>query len=121
MVVSREYVEVPVDGRAMRTFVTAPRGAAGAPGVVFYSDIFQLTEPTLRWAVRLAGYGFLVAVPEIYHRIEPAGTVLEFDDEGKARGQGDADALTTAEFDADVAAALAWLSERTGGGPLGAA
>ena len=120
MVVTRESVEVPVGERAMRTFVTAPRAGGPHPGVVFYSDIFQLTEPTLRWAVRLAGYGFLVAVPEIYHRIEPAGTVLAFDDEGKARGQGDADALTTAEFDEDVAAALAWLGERTGG-PLGAA
>jgi carboxymethylenebutenolidase len=120
MVVSREYVEVPVDGRAMRTFVTAPRADGPHPGIVFHSDIFQLTEPTLRWAVRLAGYGFLVAVPEIYHRIEPAGTVLEFDDEGKTRGQADADALTTAEFDLDVAAALVWLRERTSG-RLGAA
>src|SRR3954449_12784780 len=104
----------------MRTFVTAPRSDAAAPGVVFYSDIFQLTEPALRRGGRLAGHGFLVAVPEIYHRIEPAGTVLEFDDEGKARGQGDADALSTAAFDADVAAARAWLGDRSGG-PLGAA
>jgi carboxymethylenebutenolidase len=120
MVVSREYVDIPVEERAMRTFVTAPRAGGPHPGVVFYSDIFQLTESTLRWAVRLAGYGFLVAVPEIYHRLEPPGTVLGFDDEGKARGQADADALTTAEFDADVAAALAWLGEQTGR-PLGAA
>src|SRR3954466_13754895 len=120
MVVLRAYVEVPVDARAMRTLVTAPRVGGPLPGVVFYSDIFQLTEPTLRWAVRLPGYGFLVAVPEIYHPLEPAGTVLEFDDEGKARGQGDADALSTAEFDADVAAALAWLRDRSGG-PLGGA
>src|SRR3954468_12009127 len=119
MVVSREYVEVPVDGRAMRTFVAAPRAGAGAPGVVFYSDIFQLTEPTLRWAVRLAGYGFLVAVPEIYHRIEPAGTVLEFDDEGKRRGQADAEATSVADFDEDVRAALDHLSGRAGA--LGAA
>ena len=92
MVLTREYVDIPVDGRAMRTFVAAPRDGGPHPGVVFYTDIFQLTEPSLRWAVRLAGYGYLVAVPEIYHRIEPAGTVLEFDDEGKVRGQGDADA-----------------------------
>ena len=123
MVVTREYVDIPVDGRAMRTFVAAPRAGGPHPGVVFYTDIFQLTEPSLRWAVRLAGYGYLVAVPEIYHRIEPAGTVLEFDDEGKVRGQGDADATTVADFDADVDAALAWLGERSGGlgrrrGPL---
>ena len=112
MVLTREYVDIPVDGRAMRTFVAAPRAEGSYPGVVFYTDIFQLTEPSLRWAVRLAGYGYLVAVPEIYHRIEPAGTVLEFDDEGKVRGQGDADATTVADFDADVDAALAWLGER---------
>ena len=110
MVVTREYVEIRVDARGMRTFVAAPRAGGPHPGVVFYSDIFQLTEPTLRWAVRLAGYGFLVAVPEIYHRIEPAGTVLGFDDEGKVRGQADAEATPVADFDADIDAALGWLA-----------
>ena len=92
MVITREYVDVPVGERAMRTFVAAPVAAGSEPGVVFYTDIFQLTEPSLRWAVRLAGYGFVVAVPEIYHRIEPPGTVLGFDDPGKARGQADVEA-----------------------------
>jgi carboxymethylenebutenolidase len=50
-----------------------------------------------------------VAAPEIYHRIEPAGTVLEFDDEGKRRGQADADATPVADFDDDIRAALDWL------------
>jgi carboxymethylenebutenolidase len=120
VVLTREYVDIPVDGRAMRTFVAAPRGGGPYPGIVFYTDIFQLTEPSLRWAVRLAGYGYLVAVPEIYHRLEPAGTVLEFDDEGKVRGQGDADATPVADFDADVDAALAWLGEHANGS-IGAA
>src|SRR5215212_11969418 len=106
MVISQEYVDVPVGERAMRTFVAAPRAAGRYPGVVFYSDIFQLTESTLRWCMRLAGYGFVVAAPEIYHRLEPAGTVLEFDDEGKRRGQADAEATTVAGFDEDIRAAL---------------
>ena len=120
MIVSREYVDVPVEDRGMRTFLAVPRASGPYPGVVFYSDIFQLTEPTLRWAVRLAGYGFLVAVPEIYHRIEPAGTVLGFDDEGKVRGQADADATPVAAFDEDIDAALAWLAEYSNGA-IGAA
>ena len=101
----------------------APAAAGSYPGVVFYSDIFQLTEPTLRWAVRLAGYGFVVAVPEIYHRVEPAGTVLGFDDEGKARGQADAEATPVADFDADIRAALDWLGARCpcGSAPPGTA
>jgi carboxymethylenebutenolidase len=121
VVVTREYVEIPVDGRAMRTFVTGPRAAGRYPGVVFYSDIFQLTEPTLRWAVRLAGYGIVVAVPEIYHRVEPAGTVLEFDDEGKRRGQADAERTPVADFDEDIRAAVAWLGAHPAVGPVGAA
>ena len=57
----------------MRTFVAAPAAEGSYPGIVFYTDIFQLTEARLRWAVRLAGYGFIVAAPEIYHRVEPPG------------------------------------------------
>jgi carboxymethylenebutenolidase len=123
VVVSREYVDVPVDGRSMRTFLAAPRAPGPHPGVVFYSDIFQLTEPTLRWCVRLAGYGFVVAAPEIYHRREPPGTVLEFDDEGKARGQHDAEQTPVADFDADIRAALDHLGAHpaVAGAPLAAA
>src|SRR3954447_8224349 len=94
----------------MRTFVAAPRTAGPHPGVLFYTDIFQLTESSLRWAVRLAGYGFLVAVPEIYHPLERAGTVAGCDDEGKRRGQADAEATAVADFDEDVRAALDHLS-----------
>ena len=123
MVVSRSYVDVPVGERKMRTFVAAPRTAGPHPGIVFYTDIFQLTESSLRWCVRLAGYGFVVAAPEIYHRLEPAGTVLGFDDEGKVRGQADAEATPVADFDADIRAALDFMGtyEATAGAPLGAA
>jgi carboxymethylenebutenolidase len=120
VVVTREYVEIPVDGHGMRTFVSAPRAERPRPAVVFYSDIFQLTESTLRWCVRLAGHGFLVAAPEIYHRREPAGTVLGFDDAGKARGQADADATPVAAFDADISAAVAYLASRPGVTSVGA-
>jgi carboxymethylenebutenolidase len=123
VVVTREYVEVPVDGRTMRTFLAAPRAPGPHPAIVFYSDIFQLTGPTVRWAVRLAGYGFVVAAPEIYHRLELPGTVLEFDDEGKVRGQRDAEETPVANFDADIRAALSYLAahDAVDGAPLGAA
>ena len=119
--VSREYLDVPVGDLRMRTFVATPTTPGPHPGVVFYSDIFQLTDSTLRWCVRLAGYGFTVAAPEIYHRLEPAGTVLGFDDAGKARGQRDADSTPVAHFDADIAGALDWLEARASGAPIGAA
>src|SRR3954466_12461805 len=121
MVVSRDYVEVPVDGRAMRTFVAAPRAPGPHPGIAFYSDIFQLTEATLRWCVRLVGYVFVVAAPEIYPRLEPPGTVLGFDDEGKVRGQADAERTPVADFDADIRALLDHLGAHDDVAALGAA
>jgi carboxymethylenebutenolidase len=110
MVITTDYVDVPTDAGPMRAWLGAPRVDGQYPGIVFYSDIFQLTGPTLRWCARLAGHGFVVLAPEIYHRREPAGTVLGFDDPGKTRGQADAEATPVAEFDLDIRAALDWLA-----------
>ncbi|WP_430782824.1 dienelactone hydrolase family protein [Actinoplanes sp. G11-F43] len=97
----------------IRTVVIRPARDGGTwPGVLLYTDIFQLTESTLRTARRLASEGFLVAVPEIYPRGPLAGVALEFDDAGKQRGLAGAAATSTAEFDADRLALLDHLSDR---------
>src|ERR1051326_7749249 len=110
MVITTEYVEVEVGGGPMRVLVCAPRGEGVWPGVLCYSDIFQLTGPTVRACARLAGYGFVVAAPEIYYRLEPPGTVIAFDDAGRERGLEDASRTSVAEFDADCRAALDYLA-----------
>lgn len=123
MVIDTEYAEIPVGGRPMRTFVAVPRAEGRYPGIAFYTDIFQLTQPSLRWASRLAGHGFVVAAPEIYYRVEQPGEVFEFDDAGKDRGQADVEQLSAAEFDEDVRALLDWLAghPKVRGDALGAA
>src|SRR5262245_32188554 len=80
MVVTAEYFDVPREGNSMRLLNVAPRAEGRYPGILFYSDIFQLTGPMVRACTRLAGYGFVVAAPEIYNRIEPPGTAIPFDD-----------------------------------------
>jgi len=82
MIVNTEYADISLSGSPMRTFVAAPTAEGQCPGIWCYSDIFQLTPPMLRTCVRLAGYGFVAAAPEIYRRIEPPGTVIRFDDAG---------------------------------------
>lgn len=109
MVISTEYVDIAADGGVMRTFVAAPKRDGCYPGILFYSDIFQLTEPTIRATTRLAGYGFVVAAPEIYHRIEPPGTVIPFDDEGRTRGLAGAAQTAVSEFDSDCRSVLDYL------------
>jgi len=109
MVVTTEYVSVPSSASPIRTFVAAPKAEGKYPAIWCYSDIFQLTPPMLRACVRLAGYGFVAAAPEIYARIEPPGTALAFDDAGRTRGQEDAAKTPVAHFDADCRAGLDWL------------
>jgi carboxymethylenebutenolidase len=112
MKLREDEVMVHATGCVIRSLVVAPVGAGPWPGVLLYTDIFQLTESTLRTARRLAAEGFLVCVPEIYPRGALAGIALEFDDPGKAAGLAAAAATTTAEFDADRAAVLDHLAGR---------
>ncbi|MFY9558373.1 MAG: dienelactone hydrolase family protein [Blastocatellia bacterium] len=111
MILTTEYVNIAVDGNPMRTLIAAPKPQGKYPGVLFYSDIFQLTGPMVRATTRLAGYGFVVAAPEIYHRIEPAGSVIPFDDEGRTRGLAGAARTPVADFDADCRAVLNYLAQ----------
>lgn len=122
MIITTNYLDIPADGGAMRTFVAAPAIEGKYPGVLFYSDIFQLTGPMIRATTRLAGYGFVVAAPEIYHRIEPQGTVIPFDDEGRTRGLAGAAQTPVADFDADCRSVLDYLDRHPGveKGKLGA-
>src|ERR1700736_310101 len=122
MIVTTEYRDIPVDGSPMRMFVAGPQMEGRYPGIWCYSDIFQLTGPMLRACIRLAGYGFIVAAPEIYHRLEPPGTVLAFDDAGRTRGLEDAAKTPVTHFDADCRAGLDWLAAhpRVAHGKLGA-
>jgi carboxymethylenebutenolidase len=111
MVITTEYVDIPAGGAPMRTFVAAPKAPGKYPGILCYSDIFQLTGPTLRLVSRLAGYGFVAAAPEIYHRIEPAGAAIAFDDAGRDRGMADAAQTPVAHFDEDRRVALEYLAK----------
>ncbi len=110
MLINSEFVDIPVGTSPMRTYVATPRAVGRYPGILCYSDIFQLTEATLRTCARLAGYGFVVAAPEIYHRIEPPGTALAFDDAGRDRGLADAANTPVADFDEDCRATLDYLA-----------
>jgi carboxymethylenebutenolidase len=101
--VIRSYVARPVTRPGAR-----PDGPGRHPAVLMYSDIFQLTGPMVRMVHRLAGHGFVVAAPEIYARIEPPGTVLDFERD-RQRAMDGATHTPVAHFDADRRVVLDWL------------
>lgn len=110
VIVTTQFVDIPAGGAPMRMFVAAPKAPGKYPGIVCYSDIFQLTGTMLRSVVRLAGYGFVAVAPEIYHRVEPPGSAIPFDDAGRDRGMEDAAKTPVAHFDEDRRAALDYLA-----------
>jgi carboxymethylenebutenolidase len=81
-----ESVDLATPTGPMRTHLFRPREERRYPGVLFYSEIFQVTAPIRRMAALIAGHGYVVAVPEIYHEFEPAGSALAYDQAGVARG-----------------------------------
>ena len=66
MQITQQQQGLMVDGSLMRLHVAQPKAEGRYPGVVFFSDIYQLGEPMLRLANRLAGYGYVVAAPVSY-------------------------------------------------------
>jgi carboxymethylenebutenolidase len=107
--ITKRNIELRVDESLMRVYIAAPKATGSYPGIMFYSDIYQLGGAMIRLANYLAGYGYVVAVPEIFHRIEPVGLVIEPDDLGRMRGNDDARRTAVADYDADCRAVIDFL------------
>lgn len=104
-----EHVDLSTPAGPMRTYVFRPAAPGKYPGLLLFSEIFQVTGPIRRTAALLAGHGFVVAVPEIYHEFEPAGTVLPYDQAGADRGNALKTTKELASYDADARAVLTFL------------
>lgn len=105
----QDDIAVPGAGK-MRVHLFRPAIDGRFPGVLLFSEIYQVTDPIRRLAAMIAGNGFVVAVPEVYHEYEPAGMVLRYDKAGTDRGNALKIAKPVASYDADARAALDHLS-----------
>jgi carboxymethylenebutenolidase len=113
-------VELATPAGPMRTLVYRPTGDERHPGIVLFSEIFQITAPIARTAAWLAGHGFIVAVPEVYHEFLPAGTVLAYDTAGADKGNELKYAKPLASYDADARAVVEFLqTHEAGNGRVG--
>ena len=103
-------VDVPGSG-PMRMHLFRPAVEGCFPGVLLFSEIYQVTAPIRRLAAMIAGNGYVVAVPEVHHEYEPAGTVLTYDPAGTDRGNALKVTKPVAAYDADALAGLTALLE----------
>lgn len=110
MKVTESFVDLETTRGVMRVHLFTPEGEGRHPGVIFYSEIFQMTGPIQRMAAALCGQGFLVAVPEVYHEFEAPGTVLAYDQAGTDRGNALKTTKEIASFDEDTDVTARYLS-----------
>jgi carboxymethylenebutenolidase len=107
-----EIVNIDTPTGDMRAHIFRPQAPGKYPGILMYSEIFQVTGPIRRTAAMLAGHGFIVACPEIYHELEPAGSVIPYDEEGTTRGNAHKITKELTAYDSDARAMLAYLKSR---------
>src|SRR4051812_47961707 len=112
MTIKEETVELQTPSGSMRTYIFRPTADGRYPGLVLFSEIFQITGPIRRTAAFLAGHGFVVAAPEIFHELEPIGAVIPYDQAGADKGNADKIAKELSSYDADARAVLSHLPSR---------
>lgn len=106
MILEETTVDLATESGSMRTYLSRPVRESPVPGILLFSEIFQRTGPIRRMAALLAGHGFVVAVPEIFHELEAPGTVLAYDEAGANAGNAHKVAKTVAAYDADARAVV---------------
>ncbi|WP_380784856.1 dienelactone hydrolase family protein [Sphingomonas sp. R86521] len=118
---SDETLDVDVPGSGtMRMHLFRPAAEGRFPGILLFSEIYQVTAPIRRLAAMIAGNGYVVALPEVYHEYEPMGTALTYDPAGTDRGNELKFTKPVAAFDEDAKAGLtAILAHAACNGKLG--
>lgn len=106
MLIQESHVDIPTKaGGDMRLFVFHPTipgyPRAKFPGVVLFSEIYQVTGPVARFARQIASQGYVVAAPSSYHEFtgpEP----LAYDGPGTDAGNDWKIEKTVAAYDEDA-------------------
>ena len=109
MLIQSHIADLNTPTGVMRTYVHRPAHKKPVAAILFYSEIFQQTGPIERAARFMAGQGYAVLVPEVFHELNPIGTVLGYDDAGRDKGNADKAAKDVQGYDTDNRAMINWL------------
>lgn len=93
----------------MRTHCFSPQTERAMPAVILYSEIYQMTGPIARTAAMIAGQGYLVLVPEVYHEFAEPGEAFAYDKAGTDRGNLLKVTKSIEAFDSDTRSLLDFL------------
>ena len=114
MLIQNHQIDLQTATGLMRCYVYRPKETEEKvdkkyPAILLYSEIFQQTSPIRRSAQIMAGHGFIVIVPEVFHELNPIGTVLGYDDAGRDKGNADKVAKYLEAHDTDTQAMVEYI------------
>ena len=112
VIIDNEFVDIDTPTGPMRTFIVRPAAPGKYPAIIFFSEIFQVTGPIRRTAALLAGHGYIVAMPEVYHEYEQPGVAFAYDQAGSDRGNFLKTHKPLAAYDSDARAAISYVLSR---------
>jgi carboxymethylenebutenolidase len=75
-VVTGALIEVPVPDGAAEAWVSRPDDTGPHPGVLLFMDAFGIRPQIRTMAERIAGWGYVVLAPNVFHR---SGTIAELE------------------------------------------
>ncbi|CUM66150.1 uncharacterized protein PRCAT00003807001 [Priceomyces carsonii] len=125
MLIKETYHDVRTSfDTTMRIFVYHPKipnyPNVRYPGVIVYSEIYQVTGPVSRFAKDIAGQGYIVVCPLIYHNFE-SYEALSYDVEGTDKGNKYKVTKPLESYDEDNRLCIDYLlSLKTCNGKIGA-
>lgn len=108
-IIDQEVADIPTPTGPMRVHRFYPKEDFSRPAIILYSEIYQVTGPIRRLAARLAGEGFHILVPEVYHEYEEPGKVLAYDQPGTDRGNFLKYEKPLSAYDSDARALIDWI------------
>lgn len=111
MRIHEDFVDIPTANGPMRTFIYRPANSGRYPGIVFFSEIFQVTGPIQRTARQFASQGYIVAVPEVYHEFEAPGTPFEYNAADSEKGNRYKVDKPIPNYDEDARCAIRYLQQ----------
>jgi carboxymethylenebutenolidase len=120
MLVKEDYIDKDTPTGQMRIHRFYP-DKERSPGIILFSEIYQVTAPMRRLSNFFSGHGYIVYVPEIYHEFEPLGEVFKYNKEDTERGNLYKNEKSVESFDSDTKVTIeTLLADSNCSGSLGA-
>ncbi|MGP6159130.1 MAG: dienelactone hydrolase family protein [Vulcanimicrobiaceae bacterium] len=111
MSVATSWVEIPVEGSIMPSYLAVPEGEGKRGAVVVIQEIFGVNEDIRKLTELVASAGYDALAPAVFHRVDPYFDATH-DEAGFAKGRAAASATSRESLSHDLGSAMEWMRRR---------